>query len=294
MDDPRPLAALVGLPLVAAERAPYGDRARTAIATAADGTRLVVQLLRDPLLARHRISLARTLPGLVAPLGVPSPPVVAADADASPPYVVTAHVAGRSGADCLAEPVDAIALGMEMGRLLARVRAAPTAGLRLPATWADPVRLAAVGGRWLGRAAPHLDRSTGRALDESLRRLPALFADRPVVLSHGDWAPVNVVVDGRAVVAVLDWECARLADPLLDVAWWGALVFSFHAEAWSRAWPAFLETGGITLDAPTVERLRVLGSLRLLEVLASRRVLRDPDAAAAWASRIHALLDAEG
>lgn len=292
--DPGALSVLLGLPIVAAEPARYGDSARTAIVATADGRRLAVKLLGDPVTARHRVSLATALPPLLGPIGVPSPAVVAADPTARPPYVASVHIRGRSGADCLSDPVDAIALGTEMGRLLRRLRTAPTAGLRLPTTWADPARLAAVGRRWLDRARPHLDPPSTRELEGSLARLPSLFAGRPAVLAHGDWAPVNAVVEGRAVVAVLDWDCARLADPLLDVAWWGALVFSFHPDAWPHAWPAFLETTGVTLDRPTIERLRVLGSLRLLEVLASRRVLGAQAHAHDWAGRIRSLLDAEG
>ena len=40
----------------------------------------------------------------------------------------------------------------------------------------------------------------------------------PAVVCHGDLHPMNLLFDGKRVVAVLDWELARLADPAFDVA----------------------------------------------------------------------------
>ena len=48
------------------------------------------------------------------------------------------------------------------------------------------------------------------------QRLPLL---RPCVVSHGDFRIGNVAVDDDGIVAVLDWEFAKLADPLEDLAW---------------------------------------------------------------------------
>ena len=98
-----------------------------------------------------------------------------------------------------------------------------------------------------------------------LDRIPVAFAGRRAMLQHGDWAPVNVVVRERAVVAVVDWEDARLADPLLDLAWWSWIVWHHHRDRYPAAAPALFETAGVELDAPTVERVRILVAARLLE-----------------------------
>jgi hypothetical protein len=51
-------------------------------------------------------------------------------------------------------------------------------------------------------------------------RPPALFAKCPVVLDHGDFAPIDILPDGASVTGLLDFESVHLADPLFDVAWW--------------------------------------------------------------------------
>lgn len=50
------------------------------------------------------------------------------------------------------------------------------------------------------------------------------------VLVHGDFGPSNVLLAGRAVVAVLDWEFAHLGDPVEDLAWCEWLVRTHHPE----------------------------------------------------------------
>ena len=284
--DLRDLSRLLGLTVVAATTPAHGLSNRTDVVTTAEGRRLVVQRLPGAWTAPRRVALARALPGPLAAVGVPVPAVLLADARSRPPFVAYEFAAGRPGIVALQDPADAVALGTEMGRLSARVRLAPTGGLRLPSTWADPTRLTPVASRWLSRAARSLDAGAAGELAASIGRLPRLLGGRPAVLAHGDWAPVNVLVADGGVVAVVDWEAARLADPLFDLAWWGAIVRAFHPNAWVRSWPALLEAAGVEPDRATTERLRALGTLRMLEVLASARVADDPAAAAAWARRL--------
>ncbi len=47
--------------------------------------------------------------------------------------------------------------------------------------------------------------------------------DEPVGLCWGDSRLGNQIFDGTRCVAVLDWEMARLGDPVQDLAWWVAL-----------------------------------------------------------------------
>jgi aminoglycoside phosphotransferase (APT) family kinase protein len=63
---------------------------------------------------------------------------------------------------------------------------------------------------------PHL-RSTLASLVD---RVPDLFAERPVVRAHGDFAPVNVLTDGRSLTGLVDFESVRVTDPVFDAAWW--------------------------------------------------------------------------
>lgn len=48
---------------------------------------------------------------------------------------------------------------------------------------------------------------------------------------HGDLCPVNVVVDEGLVTAALDWEDARVDDPLVDLVWTEWLVRTHHPAA---------------------------------------------------------------
>jgi aminoglycoside phosphotransferase (APT) family kinase protein len=57
-----------------------------------------------------------------------------------------------------------------------------------------------------------------------------LSRDRESVVCHGDWRIGNVVVDADGLVAVLDWEFARLSDPADDVSWPLVRAWRFGAD----------------------------------------------------------------
>lgn len=285
------IGRLVGGKVVATEHARWGFSNRTDLVTTADGRRFAVGQPGHGPLARHRVRITRLLPPLLDAAGIPTPRLVAADPDAHPPLIITAFVAGTPGPELLADPADAIALATGMGRLARRLREVPPERCPLPSTWADPVRLASIAGRWLGRVHPALEPGTVTAIGNAIARLPALFAGRRAVLAHGDWVPANVIVDRGRVVAVLDWEFTRLADPLFDIAWWGWIVSFHHPDAHHRAWPAFLEAAAVRPDLATSERLRVLVALRLLEALAAASRTGDRAATSAWAERLRRTLE---
>ena len=58
-------------------------------------------------------------------------------------------------------------------------------------------------------------------------RLPL---ERPRVVSHGDFRIGNLAVDENGIVAVLDWEFAKLGDPLEDLAWPLIRAWRFGAD----------------------------------------------------------------
>jgi aminoglycoside phosphotransferase (APT) family kinase protein len=69
-----------------------------------------------------------------------------------------------------------------------------------------------------------LDRERFPLLDTSLRWLRAnLPADEPTGLSWGDARICNQIFQGSECVAVLDWEMARLGNPVQDIAFWVVL-----------------------------------------------------------------------
>ena len=133
----------------------------------------------------------------------------------------------------------------------------------------------------------HVDRMTNwilrdlerRPLDESLRESlvrPQLEAHWPPPPSercvvHADFFPGNIIWDGEAIAAVIDWESAGLGDPMADVAstrldlWW------IHGRP---ACDAFTETYLATTGREPV-------TLPVWDLLAS---LRPAGAVSVWAS----------
>jgi hypothetical protein len=59
------------------------------------------------------------------------------------------------------------------------------------------------------------------------QRLPL---ERPAVVSHGDFRIGNMAIDEQGLVAVLDWEFAKLADPAEDLAWPLVRAWRFGAD----------------------------------------------------------------
>ncbi|MDH4283296.1 MAG: phosphotransferase family protein [Myxococcales bacterium] len=69
--------------------------------------------------------------------------------------------------------------------------------------------------RWGMEASRHPD--IAQALDYLEAHKPE---DEAVALCWGDSRLANQIFDGVECVAVLDWEMARLGDPVQDLAWW--------------------------------------------------------------------------
>jgi aminoglycoside phosphotransferase (APT) family kinase protein len=96
------------------------------------------------------------------------------------------------------------------------------------------------------------------ALGRFLRRLHELDAagvaralsGAGAVIVHGDFGHHNVLMslDGAELVAVLDWEEARLGDPITDLAW---CEFQFRNRFERQAWaiPKLFEGYGSTPDS---------------------------------------------
>jgi aminoglycoside phosphotransferase len=243
---------LLGRPVEESAQAAWGFQNRTDIVLLEGGERVVVQRYRRRSDAAYRLRVMQGLWGPAREAGIAVPRVREADLDASPPWVVFDALPG--------EPVPAggselvVAMAVTMGGLLATFRSLPFEGLALDGLWADPVRLAA-----------RFDRPGARSILDSV---PSLFAGRPVVLAHGDFAPVNVLTDGAVVTGLLDFESVRLADPLFDVAWWAWSVGFSPAGVLEAAWPEFLRGAGIDPAEPLLaERVRALQVLRMLELL---------------------------
>jgi aminoglycoside phosphotransferase (APT) family kinase protein len=311
LDDPdlQEFTAIVGAPVVAAEPCRWGFENRTAIVTLADGRRLVVQRIASRALASHKIRLARILPERLAAAGLRAPRLLAADATADPPYAVREYLPGDLAASLMGSVAGAIHVAREMGALLPRLAAVPTVGAALHSSWADPPRLVRQAQQQIERCRALLNDATIAALKATIAETPARFAGRPAGFAHGDFCPVNALIqtddEGRTakdeggvvrrdeapiskvrIVALLDLEFARIADPLFDAAWWGWVVRYHHPERWVHAWPALLAAAGITPNQATLGRVRVLQRLRCLEVVDYYARTRPPAMTAMWVERL--------
>lgn len=312
MDAPelQTLSALVGAPVVAAERSPWGFKHRTDLVTLADGRRLVVQRLAQPGGAAERLARAALLPDRLERVGVRLPLQIAADPDAVPPYAVREYLPGVPAATLLDTDAGAATVGRLMGALLPRLAQVETGGVPLDAVWADPQALAGRAEGWLAGSGALLDEAERGALAVTIRGLPLLLAGRAPRFAHGDFCPVNAlvqassegsaaedhqdaqrsVVDGRwSVVGLLDVEDARLADPLFDAAWWSWVVRFHHPARWQSGWRALCAAAAIPDDGATAARVRALQQLRCLELCAEAAGL-DPQMARGWAGRLRATL----
>ncbi len=168
-------------------------------------------------------------------LPVPAPCLLDCSAEIFPaPYLVIAYIEGRPeyATDDLG------AFTAEMAAHMARIHRAPVAGL-------DSAGLGAkveVPSEGLGQAPAHLNRRLG---EERIRA--ALAAAWPLpppaapALLHGDFWPGNLLWRDGRIAAVIDWEDARLGDPLSDLAitrldlaciFGAAAVEAFTARYW--------------------------------------------------------------
>jgi aminoglycoside phosphotransferase (APT) family kinase protein len=284
------LSAIVGAPVVAAERCGWGFENLTAIVTLGDGGRLVVQRILSRATAAHKLRLGQVLPERLAAVGIRTPRQIAADPDASPPFAVREYLPDEAAASRMGTVAGAVSIARAMGELLPRLARVAAEGAGLDTAWASPARLAKQARAQIERQRDLLDDTAVAALEETIADLPARFADRPAQFAHGDFCPVNALVAGDRVTGLLDLEFARVADPLFDAAWWGWVVRYHHAERWVHAWPELLTAGGIPNDAETSRRVRAIQRLRCLEMIDYHAQTRTPESAANWVGRLGATL----
>ena len=281
------LSALAGAPVLAAERCGWGFENETALLTLAGGQRLIVQLLANRARAAQTLRLANELPARLQAAGIGAPRQLAADANASPPYAIREYLPGAPAASRMGTPEGAAQVARAMGALLPRLAGLATHGIALDAAWARPDALAAHARAMLARCAPLLAPGDAAVLEATIGALPAQFAGRAGVFAHGDFCPVNALLAGDEVAALLDFEFARLADALFDAAWWGWVVRYHHPARWLVAWPALLAAASIAPDSANPARMRSLQLLRCLEMLDAHAHGRAAGQPGMWAERLH-------
>lgn len=88
------------------------------------------------------------------------------------------------------------------------------------------------------------------------------------VLVHGDFRPANVLVHDGAAQVLLDWELARLGDPLDDLGWYCAPLYAaehFIPGVWEQRdfLRRYTELTGIPVDPAALRFWQVLAMFRL-------------------------------
>ena len=150
---------------------------------------------------------------------VPEPMFVLDDGDGLGRGFVMAHVAGETAPqkllrDSRFEDVR-LRLPAELGEILGRIHAVPTEDVAYLADRPDSQDpLVAERSRLDRYGEPH------PAIEAGLRWLERHRRPAPRrALVHGDFRNGNFIVTETGVQAVLDWECARIGDPMQDLAW---------------------------------------------------------------------------
>jgi aminoglycoside phosphotransferase (APT) family kinase protein len=264
---------------------PWPSSTETFLATMRDGHRYIVQRSSSLSTIRRRARIARSLARTAPWLPIPQ---VIASVDA-PPLLVTTFVSGRPGRELLGVPGGAERLGQLMGGLVVSLRRVPVTRLRLNRTWSDKDRLSKAAITWMGRARPWLPFPTISAVELAIEHIRAAPEADPV-FAHGDFAPVNVILDDGQITGLIDFERARLAHPLFDFAWWSWIIRVHHSDAWDLAKAAFVDAAGLNDDLNTNRTAHALGVLQMLEIVA-----RAPASHQAWrrlwADRLSVLAD---
>ena len=154
-------------------------------------------------------------------------PAVIIDADSSAVgthFVVLDWIDGmvyNPGQTKALEPDVRVAMAQEMARMLSCVHSVPVA--EIPALGASGL-MSRDPSAFLSAFDRTLDQLT--EIDSTVLDLVRLWLQghlggmaHEVTVVHGDFRLANVVWQGGRIAAVLDWETARVGDPLFDVGW---------------------------------------------------------------------------
>lgn len=90
-------------------------------------------------------------------------------------------------------------------------------------------------------------------------------ASVPLAPLHGDFYGDNVLIEDGSVTGILDWEAARLGDPMWDLARTGIASFADAPDAFARFLAVYMERVPWSVDTDRIRRYRLLmamGDLR--------------------------------
>jgi aminoglycoside phosphotransferase (APT) family kinase protein len=239
----------------------------------ADGRDVAMTRFADAEEATRVGSLARAIRPRMVAAGIATPAAVDLGFAPEAGVMVTEVVDGIPGAELLNSDGGPAGVGSILGDAWRRLASIDPSGLPLEMPWSDSADLAAASSARLDRTAPWLTGRERELLAADISTLPALLAERQPGFVHGDLVPVNVLVRDGSLVALLDFESARIADRLLDAAWFDWIVAFHHPAQEPAAWGAFLEASALEPDDPSARALlQLLPLIRILEILDDDRL----------------------
>ncbi len=118
-----------------------------------------------------------------------------------------------------------------------------------------------VGNQEMKELAEFLTRAYNEAANEVESKNISKFPKR---ICHADWHPGNMLYRDNRVVAVIDYDSARILPPIIDIAN-GALQFSvIYGDDDVSRWPDYLDEGRFRRFIRGYEEVTVLSQLELL------------------------------
>ena len=242
------VAAHLGSGLVGAPRVPWGDSRSSYRVELADGRVVAARHLTGPgSLQRAQVLVQRS--ELLARSGIAvATPAHVGPADDNSAWVLTPWVDGMVGAVALQTRKASLDLADRMGHLAALIARVDGEALDSTRAWAGPGELEEAGTGWLYAVQDTIDPGTYLVAAHALALVLAAWDGRPpwqVGLSHGDFAPINVIVGPDGELVLLDLDDVQPGPRLLDVAWWGWVVRFHHPVAWARSWSTFVAAAGL-------------------------------------------------
>lgn len=258
---------VLGADLIAPSRLRWGFTNESWTA-AVRGRRLAATRMVDPESAAKVLDRGPELGRRLAAVGVPTAVPIEAASNVALGVVVSELIDGTPGIEILAREGGASLLGQLAGRTWMQVRSADPDGLGLDNLWARPEDLIAAANRWLDGTSPALPRAATSALRAGLGNVAPILAGRSAGVVHGDFVPVNLLVHGDSVAALLDLESVRIGEPLLDAAWFEWILRFHHPEIADEASAAFADGSRLDrTDDATATLLAALPAIRILEIL---------------------------
>lgn len=232
------------------------------------GRELVATRMDDAEVARRVVTQGPELVRRLAGAGVASP---SPDTTRSRPdlgIVVATFIEGTPGIEVMADEAGARLVGGLVGATWTQLRGVDPSGMGLDDLWARPTALRAIAGEWLAGVAADLTTGQRSVLGDRVATIESLLAGRRPGLVHGDLVPVNLLVRGDRLGALLDLEAAHVGEPQLDAAWFSWILRHHHPEIEPAASEAFAARAGIDrADERTAALHVVLPSIRILEIV---------------------------